>query len=176
MRNADRDIQKALLAALPADLTVTSINQIEQRLTAQGVAVSRRTLQRHLGLLEATGRIIKQGRSVAVTYRLAEPTMSGETAGIALSPAGREVLNLVTQAVIAKRPVTYNQDFLDRYIPNTTRYLPESLRIQLHDMGRTGTAGAPRRHPSARRDRPLDNRPLLGIVKAGGQHLHSSRH
>lgn len=143
MSNADRDIQKALLAALPADLTVTSINQIEQRLAAQGVTVSRRTLQRHLGLLEATGRIVKQGRSVAVTYRLAEPKMSVETAGIALSPCGREVLNLVTQPVIAKRPLTYNQDFLDRYSPNATFYLPESLRSQLHDMGRTGTANRP---------------------------------
>ncbi len=143
MRNADHDIQKALLAALPANLSVTSINQIEQRLTAQGVTVSRRTLQRHLGLLEATGHIIKQGRSVAVTYRLAEPKMSVETAGIALSPAGREVLNLVTQAVIAKRPVTYNQEFLERYIPSTTHYLPESLRTQLQDMGRTGTTERP---------------------------------
>ncbi len=143
MSNADRDIPKALLAAIPADLSATSIKQIEQRLTAQGVTVSRRTLQRHLGLLEATGRIIKQGRSVAVTYRLAEPEMSVEAAGIALSPAGREVLNLVTQPVIAKRPVTYNQDFLDRYTPDATFYLPESLRSDLHDMGRTGTPERP---------------------------------
>lgn len=143
MINADHDIQKALLAALPTDLTVTSISQIEQRLMDQGVTVSRRTLQRHVGLLEATRQVIKEGRSVAVTYRLAEPAMPVAATGIALSPVGREVWNLVAQPVIAKRPVTYNQDFLDHYTPNATFYLPDSMRSQLHDMGRTGTANRP---------------------------------
>ena len=142
MGNPEHDIRKALLAALPADASATTISQIVERIAAQSVSVSRRTLQRYLGLLEANGLITKDGRSVAVTYRLA-PAASPDQVGITLSPAGREVMNLVSLPVIAKRPVTYNQDFLDQYRPNETFYLSVSLRSQLHDMGRTGTPDRP---------------------------------
>ena len=134
----EMDIRKALLAALPPDQTPVSIHQIIEGLTGQAEPVSRRTLQRYLGALEAEGRIIKQGRSVAITYRLADPAGGADVGGLTLSPAGRTVLDLVSQPVIAKRPVTYHQDFLDGYTPNETFYLPQDLRSQLHDMGRTG--------------------------------------
>ncbi|MDR5655434.1 Fic family protein [Ruixingdingia sedimenti] len=143
MAVSDHNIRTALLAALPGDLTPMPIGRIEELVAGQGLTVSRRTLQRHLGLLEAEGRIIRAGRSVAVTYRLAEFATRPDTMGIVLSPAGREVLGLVAQPVIARRPVTYNQDFLDIYSPNQTFYLPEALRSQLHDMGRTGADNRP---------------------------------
>ncbi|MDZ7909049.1 MAG: Fic family protein [Gemmobacter sp.] len=140
---AEKDIRKTLLDVLPVDQSPLSINQIMERLTEQRSPVNRRTLQRHLGALEAEGRILKQGRSVAITYRRTEPVVAADEAGITLSPAGRTVLELVSQPVIAKRPVTYNQDFLDSYIPNQTFYLPQDLRSQLHDMGRTGDSTRP---------------------------------
>jgi len=140
---AGKDIRKALLDVLPVDLSPLSINQIMDRLAEQSSPVNRRTLQRHLGALEAEGRILKQGRSVAITYRLTEPAVVADAAGITLSPAGRTVLDLVSQPVIAKRPVTYDQDFLESYIPNQTFYLPQDLRSQLHDMGRTGDSTRP---------------------------------
>ena len=143
MNKTDQDIRTVLLAALPTDHTLLAIQQIEERAAAQGLSVSRRTLQRHLGLLEAEGRVTRVGRSVAVAYRLKDATPLTDDGGIVLSPAGRAVLDLVVQPVIAKRPVTYNQDFLDGYTPNESYYLPEPIRTQLHDMGRTGTDGRP---------------------------------
>jgi len=140
---AVKDIHKAVLDVLPVDQTALSINQILDALAAQGSVVTRRTLQRHLGSLENEGRIVRVGRSVAVTYRLADPTTPSDSAGIVLSPAGRQVLDLVAQPVIAKRPVAYNQSFLDDYTPNQTFYLPGALRSQLHDMGRTGPGNRP---------------------------------
>lgn len=141
MAISDRNIRAALLAALSGDPAPMPITRIEEHVAGQGLTVSRRTLQRHLGVLEGEGRILKEGRSVAVNYRLVEPAV--DAVGIVLSPAGREVLDLVAQPVIARRPVTYNQDFLDSYTPNDTFYLPEALRGQLHDMGRTGAGDRP---------------------------------
>lgn len=140
---AEKGIRKAVLDALAVGPGSSSINQIMERLTRQDVPVNRRTVQRQLSALAAEGRILKSGRSVAVTYRLAEPAVVEETARIAFSDAGRLVLDLVLQPAISKRPVTYNQDFLDGYIPNETFYLSENLRRQLHDMGRTGDSTRP---------------------------------
>lgn len=134
------DIRDTIIAVLPVD--PITIRQIEGGLVQHGITISRRTLQRHLGALEAEGRLIKEGRSVAITYRLAERVAPGVTE-IVLSLVGRAVLDLVAQPVIRKRPVTYNQDFLDAYIPNETFYLAESLRRDLHDMGRTGVSNRP---------------------------------
>lgn len=140
---AGKDVRKAVLDALSVGPGSSSISQIMERLTRQNVPANRRTVQRHLSALEAEGRIVKAGRSVAVTYRLAEPAVPEEAARIAVSEAGRLVLDLVLQPAIAKRPVTYNQDFLDGYTPNETFYLSENLRRQLHDMGRTGDRTRP---------------------------------
>lgn len=135
--SAALDIRDTIIAVLPVD--PTTIRQIEAGLVQHGITISRRTLQRHLGALEAEGHLIKEGRSVAITYRLAERVAPGVTE-IALSPVGRAVLDLVAQPLIRKRPVTYNQEFLDAYIPNETFYLAEPLRRDLHDMGRTGVS------------------------------------
>jgi hypothetical protein len=143
LAHGDRDIRNAILAALAVDIAPMPLSRIEEHLTAEGLSAGRRTLQRHIAVLEAEGRVAKVGRSVAVAYILAEASTHSDNVGIVLSPAGRAVLDLVTQPVIAKRPVTYHQDFLDGYAPNETFYLPEAIRTQLHDMGRTGTSGRP---------------------------------
>lgn len=44
---------------------------------------------------------------------------------------------------MVRRPVTCNRAFLDDDAPNTTFHLPEVLRGQLHDMGRTGDSTRP---------------------------------
>ena len=142
MTRKAHDLRDALLALLPADQVAVSLGWVEEQLSAQGVSVSRRTLQRHFGALEREGQVVREGRSVAITYRLAQPLVA-EAAGIILSESGRAVLNLVSLPVIAKRPVTYNQEFLDAYESNETFYLPESTRSQLHDMGRTGDSTRP---------------------------------
>ena len=72
MSGRDQDIREAILAALPGDLAAVPLSQIEARLLAGGASASRRTLQRHLAVLEQDGRVVREGRSVAVTYRRAE--------------------------------------------------------------------------------------------------------
>ncbi|NYS26899.1 Fic family protein [Rhodobacteraceae bacterium 2376] len=143
MSRRDQDIREAILAALPGDLTAVPLSRIEARLQAEGVSASRRTLQRHLAVLEREGRVFREGRSVAITYRRADTASAAGDSGIILSEEGRAVLDLISRPAMARRPVTYNQAFLDDYEPNTTFYLPEPLRSQLHDMGRTGDSARP---------------------------------
>jgi Fic family protein len=55
---------------------------------------------------------------------------------ITLSPEGLEIRAYVSQPREKRSPVGYHMEFLEGYYPNHTAYLPESLRVQLHSMGR----------------------------------------
>jgi len=62
---------------------------------------------------------------------------------VPLSPDGLEVLALVERSLAARTPVGCQQEFLDEYEPNVTRYLPVSLPRQLHRIGATGGVERP---------------------------------
>jgi len=42
-----------------------------------------------------------------------------------------------------RKPVSYKNEFLEQYHPNQTAYLPESLRAQLHSLGRSPAEQTP---------------------------------
>ena len=48
----------------------------------------------------------------------------------------RAILTYIEQPPIARKPVGYQQDFVDTYRPNKTWYVSDSLRRQLHKMGK----------------------------------------
>ena len=56
---------------------------------------------------------------------------------IALSADSQDILAYIDQPLLARKPVGYQHEFLAAYRPNRTWYLSESLRRQLHRMGRT---------------------------------------
>ncbi len=62
---------------------------------------------------------------------------------VELSPESRLLLNLVSKPLRARKPVGYNQDFLNAYIPNRTFYLDESTRHQLEELGRRNKTDMP---------------------------------
>lgn len=49
----------------------------------------------------------------------------------------------VRQALMHRRPVGYQREFLEAYEPGVTWYLPDSTRAQLHEMGRTSVNERP---------------------------------
>ena len=63
--------------------------------------------------------------------------------GIALSADSLDILAYIDQPLTARKPVGYQREFLEAYEPNVSAYLPESLRRQLHQMGRTAQIDAP---------------------------------
>lgn len=62
---------------------------------------------------------------------------------IALSTESAELLALVNRPIAARTPVGYRREFLDRYVPNQTRYLPDPLRLHLHELGRSPVSDKP---------------------------------
>lgn len=55
-----------------------------------------------------------------------------------LSPESKEILKQINQPIQVRTPVGYNEEFLDAYRPNVTRYLPEAICEKLAKLGDTG--------------------------------------
>ena len=128
---------------------------LDEVLVAIGDGMSRRTLQRRLADLIAERRVIGGREQKSFKYRLApitgtlKVTEESDRMGaqgevyIQASREGAEIKAYVRQPIQGRRPVSYNITFLEAYRPNTTWYLPENLRQQLHTLGRSPADLAP---------------------------------
>jgi Fic family protein len=106
--------------------------------------VPRRTLQRHLARLVEMGRLDAVGQASARRYLPAPPSRGGHTPPGNVAPRsswqtreGAEVERLVNRPLSQRIPVGYRREFLERYSPNETAFLPSSLRNRLHTLGRS---------------------------------------
>ena len=115
-----------------------------------------RTMQRRLKSLEEEGRITSKGKGKGKRYFPAakrkpvfvpQPISLMEEAKeygiIPLSPAAREIRDLVRSPVAARVPVGYDAGFLTSYIPNKTAYLDGETRAELARLGQVGVSGLP---------------------------------
>jgi len=122
---------------------------LERASRAAGLKLGRRTFQRRLGELIKAKRVLKEGEGRATRYLLAPITgelravlpavqlvAKGETY-IPLSPQGAEVKDLVRRPISQRKPVGYNRAFVEGYEPNSSAYLPDSVRSHLHALGRS---------------------------------------
>lgn len=155
--------------------STTSLTLAE--LLAHHPSVARRTAQRWIGQLIESGQITAIGEGRARRYnsiRTELPTTSASQPDtfpdyIPLSADSRDVLAYIDQPLEARKPVGYQRDFLDAYQPNQTWYLSESLRRQLHKMGRTAQADA----PAGTYSRAILNRLLIDLSWASS-HLEGN--
>jgi hypothetical protein len=138
----DRDTLLRALADAPAGLGL-------EDLTPLFPDVPRRTLQRHLAQLADATAIRVEGRTRARRYFAMGAIASGELAlegyasDLPLSLDALTALRQVTAPIAKRRPVGYRRDFLERYQPNVTRYLPAPLCHRLHELGRAPTGERP---------------------------------
>jgi hypothetical protein len=104
----------------------------------------RRTLQYRLKQLVTAGTLQMHGSGRWATYHLASsPAVANRThvadqgyaALISLSTQAIKVSAYVQQAIAARRPVGYDRQFLDAYIPNQTFYLGAKDRSRLNEIG-----------------------------------------
>ena len=139
---------ESIVAAHPSGIRISDIEAEMAR--RQGEKPNRRTLQRRLHKLIDAKRLTTEGESIALVYQLvsAMPQASGpaaakSTAGesvelyVPVSPDGAAIRDHVRQPLMYRKPVGYQREFLEAYQPGRTFYLPESLRRQLHEIGRT---------------------------------------
>lgn len=128
---------------------------METLLQLTGGNIPRRTLQRRLASLVEQKRIQTEGDGRAIKYRLAPiagksnvvlDSVTMQATGevyVPVSPEGGEIKTYVRQPRQQRKPVSYKIEFLEQYHPNQTAYLPESLRAQLHNLGRSPAEQTP---------------------------------
>ena len=112
------------------------------------IKLSRRTLQRRLAQLVGQGRLAVQGHGSGCRYTQAGVVkISGRTsisitptgtlnAELGVSPEAENIKQLVRRPIQERDPVSYNQEFLNAYHPNSSYYLPAETRQRLHELGR----------------------------------------
>jgi fido (protein-threonine AMPylation protein) len=118
--------------------------------------VPRRTLQRRLAALVKQARILSEGVGRAIKYRVVQKMVMAEggVQGIStvqavgevyipISAEGEEIKSYIRQPRQQRKPVSYQIGFLEQYRPNQSAYLPESLRFQLHSLGRSPAEQTP---------------------------------
>jgi Fic family protein len=127
-----------------------SLAELKSRLPK---ALSARTLARRLAELQKSGRVRRRGGGPATRYvhstapsgpdrPLSDSLVAVEfeipegRVAIPFSTVARDVLDYVSQPEAMRRPCTYVRRFLDNYVPNETAYIPDSVKVRLHDMGR----------------------------------------
>lgn len=154
------------------------ISALEKALTAYLPGLQRRTLQRRLKKLQEEGRITTEGKSIALIYKTAPGSITidgtarlvlsveGEMeASIPISKEGEIIRDLVRQPRTERRPIGYQQSFLEEYEPGVSYYLSESLRNQFHKMG--STPGHER--PAGTYAREILNRLLIDLSWASSR-------
>jgi hypothetical protein len=140
--------------------------------------IARRTAQRLIAKLIANGQITAQGEGRARRYIgfCTDATTGASTTKadnfppfIPVSADSQDILAYIDQPLQARKPVGYQRDFLDAYRPNETWYLSESLRRQLHKMGRTTDID----QPAGTYSRAILNRLLIDLSWASS-HLEGN--
>ena len=135
--------------------------------------MARRMLQRRIEALLHAGRIEARGMGRARRYVALAATPAGTsvmprddwTTLIPLSEDSRDILSYIDQPLMARKPVGYQRDLLDRYEPNSSFYLSLSLRQQLHRLGRTTQLS----QPAGTYSRSILNRLLIDLSWASSQ-------
>lgn len=112
------------------------------------------TVRRHLDALCASGALVRDGKARATRYRLAKstgattahspsqapspaPWIADEPQGHPnWSPAALELQRRLDLPLAARDPVSYQRDFVERYVPNQTWLMPSALAEQLYAAGR----------------------------------------
>lgn len=110
------------------------------------------TVRRHLDALCASGELLRDGKARATRYRLARRDMDpvppvlavrepgevrGEVrGGPAWSLAALRLRRQLEVPLAARDPVSYQRDFVDRYVPNASGLMPPALADELYRAGR----------------------------------------
>jgi Fic family protein len=173
------DLLERVTNQLAADPQGLSLAELEEAL--KGV-VSRRSLQRRLDVWARSGAIkaegIRRGRryfpagsytAPAAAPDVGRPAGASEpeavTSSVAISAAGQQVQALVHRPIADRAPIGYQRDFLERYVPNETGYLHESLKAHLRALGRTPDG----RRPAGTYARDILNRLLIDLSWASSR-------
>lgn len=137
-------------------------------LLAQHPGIAKRTAQRLIAKLIESELVYAQGAGKSRRYFVARTKSNVDVLTdsndifpdfIPLFADCQDIQTYIEHAPIARKPVGYQRDFLDSYRPNETWYISESLRHQLHKMGKTADVN----EPAGTYSRTILNRLLIDL-------------
>ncbi len=154
----DKSITNDLLSILTP--VAQGLSSIELAAQEKGLLYgSRRSLQRQLQQLVASGAVHSIGQKKGTRYALAPKevfaygamgtaTATGFAAYLPLSPQAQDIQVQISLPLQQRMPVGYRTELLEAYTPNHTHYLSSAQRQQLAYMGQAAmqtsvSAGAP---------------------------------
>ena len=139
---AQRKIEE-ILAILEKNPEGLSTSQITEFI---GFSDHYKTMQRRLVSLSDAGLILKLGEKKARKYyplnmskNMSKKENNGQIGNKTheiFSLKSQNLLNFLDTPLHAREKISYNRDFIDRYAPNKTAYVPEKLRKQLFKQGK----------------------------------------
>lgn len=141
----------------------------EEYASVTGERIAQRTLLRRLTQLVLEKRVLSEGAgrgtryrgTMAVTQTGSQLTVEGRPTEIRVTPdsspastgwyedyvplseEGAAVRSLVIKPKAERATARYNPDFLERYEPGVTWYLPADVRARLHQIGHTPAENEP---------------------------------
>jgi hypothetical protein len=134
---------------------------------------SRRTLGRRLAELIKKGKLRREGAARAARYfvvsesgRVAQRRDAEDEAYVPLSGQGRAIRDFIRKPAEERRPIGFQREFLDNYVPNRSSYLRESVGQHLHHIGRS-PVGSER--PAGTYARQILNRLLIDLSWASSR-------
>ena len=170
------DLIERVIAEHPKGFGISALEKEVALQLPKGL--NRRTLQRRLKQLLEEGRILTEGKSIALIYKKAPREIYAEITGelgvsdkiegelyIPVSKKGVIIRDIIKQPLMRRKPVGYKRSFLEKYEPDTTFYLSEFLRLDLHEMGRTPDA----EHPAGTYAREILDRLLIDLSWASSR-------
>lgn len=140
---ATMDLKDLILKFLSKSRTNLSLSELHVKLIDPQPDLKRRTLQRAVLELLESGQVSRHGSGPATTYSSSHPVEKDEQDTIPLTRGAKSQLAYLALPAMKRTPVTYRDKLLYGYSPNRDFYLSEHMRLQLHDMGRTGPDNRP---------------------------------
>lgn len=135
IRTAQTDLILEIVGRFPGGASV------EEILIGLYPAPSRRTLQYRLASLVKKGLLVAEGRTKGRRFHLPTAIKISRTEqpspNFPLSTTAKAIHLAVSRPIQDRIYVSYEREFLDRYRPNVTQYLSESLKRKLFDLGKT---------------------------------------
>ena len=124
--------------------SLASGGSIEEIGKALKTPLPRRTLQRHLRWLVSHGQLASEGEGRARRYRsLKQLETRDRSSDLKVSKEGEIIRKAVRAPLQQRNPVGYDRTFLERYKPNDTFYLSDTLRKHLARTGTSSTEPMP---------------------------------
>ncbi len=120
-----------------------SLNEIRENLT---VPLTARTLMRRLTNVVNSGQVIVKGKSRAKKYLLDRVESTDNILLDRIDAKNEDLIPLTPKSIAIQEKIklpiqkrfyaNYNREFLDKYIPNSSRYLSEAMSQHLLQLGK----------------------------------------